>query len=63
MDLNGLIVLNATGRYLWELLAQDRSIEDLTTAFAKRFGVEPERARIDIQGFVAEMAKWGGVET
>jgi hypothetical protein len=63
MDLNGVIVLNATGRFIWELLAQDRSLDDLAAAVGEHFDVEPERARIDIQAFVAEIAKWGGVET
>jgi len=63
VDLNGVIVFNATGLYIWELLAQDRSLDDLAAAVGERFEVEPERARIDIRAFVAEIAKWGGVET
>ena len=50
LDMNGLMVINPTGRYLWELLAEDRSLEDLVTAVVERFEVESDRAGADVQG-------------
>jgi hypothetical protein len=61
-DLNGIIVLNNTGRYIWELLAENHSVDDLTVAIVDCFDVETERARSDVQAFVAEIAKWEGIE-
>ena len=62
MDLNGLITLNDTGAYVWELLAQERTLDELTAAVAERFDVTPERARADVQTFVDEIDKLGVIE-
>jgi len=62
MDLNGLITLNATGRCLWELLAQDRSAEDLAAALPERFEVDIQRARADVQVFIEEITRIGLLE-
>ncbi len=59
VDLNGMVILNKTGRFVWELLAEDRSIEDLAAALAQRFDVDPERARADIQVFLNNVAHIG----
>ena len=34
MDLNGLITLNNTAACVWELLAQERTLDELTAAVA-----------------------------
>jgi hypothetical protein len=62
MSLNGLIVLNETGRYVWELLAQERSLDELTTTVVGRFGVAAEIARADVQTFLDEISEMGLLE-
>ncbi len=62
LDMNGLIVLNETGRYLWVLLGEDRTVEALAAALAERFDVEPDRAREDIEAFVNEIDGMGMLE-
>ena len=62
MDLNGLITLNDTAACVWELLAQERTADELTAAVAERFDVTPERAHADVQTFVDEIAKMGVIE-
>ena len=62
MDLNGLITLNGTAACVWELLAAERSLDELTAAVAERFDVDPETARADVQTFVDEIAKMGLLE-
>jgi conjugal transfer/entry exclusion protein len=62
MDLNGLITLNDTAACVWELLAQERTADELTAAVAERFDVTPERARADVQTFVDEITKMGVIE-
>ncbi len=59
VDMNGMVVLNPTGRFIWELLAEDRSLEDLVTAMVDRFDVDRERAHVDIQVFLNEITRWG----
>lgn len=62
MDLNGLITLNDTAACVWELLAAERSLDELTAAVAERFDVDHETACADVQTFVDEIAKMGLLE-
>lgn len=59
MDMNAIITLNTTSGYIWSLLEQDCSIDELAAAVAKRFEVEPARARTDIEKFLDEIADLG----
>jgi len=59
MDMNAIITLNTTSGYIWSLLDQDRSIDELSTAVAERFEVDPARARADIEKFLTEIADLG----
>ncbi len=62
LDMNGLVVLNPTGRYIWELLAEDRSLEDLVTAVVDRFEVETDRAGADVRAFVDDLSRQGWID-
>ena len=62
MDMNGIITLNDTGACVWELLAQERTLDELASAVAERFDVTPERARADVQTFLDEIAKMEMIE-
>jgi hypothetical protein len=62
MDLNGLITLNDTAACVWELLAQECSLDELAAAVAERFDVAAEIARADVQTFLDEIAKIGLLE-
>jgi hypothetical protein len=54
---NGVIVLNGTARCVWELLAQERSLDELAAAVAERFTVDVEHARVDVQRFLDEIGR------
>ncbi len=62
LDLNGIITLNPTGHHVWELLAERRSVEELTAGVVEHFDIEPERARADIKIFLDEIFRLGLVE-
>lgn len=62
MDLNGIVVLNATGRFVWELLAKERSIDQLASAVADKFDVDSTRANIDVRTFIDEISRIGLLE-
>lgn len=62
IDLNGLITLNETAACLWEMLAQERTEDELSVILAQRFDVNIERARVDVQTFLNEIDKIGVVE-
>jgi Coenzyme PQQ synthesis protein D (PqqD) len=61
-SLNGIITLNATAACVWELLAEERSLDELTAALAKRFNVSAEIARNDARTFVDEITRLGLLE-
>ncbi|MGD0399266.1 MAG: PqqD family protein [Syntrophobacteraceae bacterium] len=62
LDMNGMVVLNPTGRYIWELLAEDRSLEDLVTAVVARFKVGADRAGADVRTFVDDLSRKGWID-
>lgn len=57
--LNGIVSLTESGRLLWELLAQDRTAEELTSALLDRYDVPPETARADVEAFLDKLRKEG----
>lgn len=62
IDMNGLIILNDTAACVWELLAQERSLDELAAVVAERFDVDSAHARADAQAFLDEIAKMGLLE-
>jgi hypothetical protein len=58
-EMHGMVVLNGTGRCMWELLAEERSVDELAAAVAERFDVDDSRAHADVQSFLDEMARMG----
>jgi len=58
-EMQGMVVLNSTGRCMWELLAQERSVDELAAAVAERFSVDYSLAHADVQSFLDEMAQMG----
>ncbi|MCX6842062.1 MAG: PqqD family protein [candidate division WOR-3 bacterium] len=62
VNLSGLITLNDTAAYAWELLAEERSLDELVAAVAERFDVAAETARADVQTFLDEITRLGLLE-
>ena len=63
VDVNGVVTLNATGRRVWELLAEDRPVDELVATIADEFDTDRERVRIDVQTFLDEVTHMGLLET
>ncbi len=61
LDMNGMVVLNTTGSFIWELLAEERSFEELVTAVVERFEVEADRAEADVRTFVDDLCGQGWI--
>lgn len=62
MTINGMVLLNETGRLIWELLSKERTVEELAAAVAERFDVDITRALGDVQVFIDEIMGRGLVE-
>jgi hypothetical protein len=63
MDMNALITLNATARRIWELLAENRSVEYLVAEIVEQFDVDLESARADVQVFLDDLGRLGLLKT
>ncbi len=63
LDMNGMVTLNPVGGFIWELLAEDRSLEDLVAAVVERFEVGVERAGADVKAFVEDLAQKGWIDS
>jgi hypothetical protein len=55
--------LDATGRRVWELLGEPRSVESLCAALQDEFEVSAQTCRTDVVTFLQQMADAGLVET
>lgn len=62
LDMNGMVVLNATGSFVWELLARECSFEELVAAVVERFEVEAGRAEADVRIFVDDLSRQGWID-
>jgi hypothetical protein len=57
----GMITLNATAAYLWELLETEQTVDTLTAALMNRYDVEETRAREDVVAFVERLKPTGAL--
>lgn len=57
----GMVTLNATGAYIWELLETEQTIQSLTKAMVARYDVDEATALADVQAFVAKLKPIGAI--
>ena len=50
-----VIILNSSGKLLWEALEQQKTIEDLIEVLDANFEVSKEEARGDIEDFITHL--------
>lgn len=49
---NGLASLNKTGVFLWKLLEQERTLKELSIAFAEEYELTEEQSLEDVTAFL-----------
>lgn len=57
LSLNGMLVLNECGKFLWEQIPEARSEEDLTRALLAEYEVDRETASRDVEEFLSGLRK------
>ena len=62
LNLNMMITLNETGKFLWERIAVGADIDSLVAALLAEYDVDEATARAAVDGFVAKLIKNGFVE-
>lgn len=59
----GMITLNETGKFLWEALATEQTLDSLVETLLEQYQAEPEQARTDVQAFLKKLCAVGAVIT
>ena len=59
LEFNGMIMLNAVSRLLWERLTEGADLPQLVAAVTAQFEVSAEEATADIEEFVAALRQAG----
>ena len=62
LNLNMMITLNETGKFLWERIAVGADIDSLVSDLLAEYDVDEVTARTAVEGFVAKLIKNGFVE-
>lgn len=52
LKFNGMINLNNSGKYLWNLLQTDKTVEELVEALMEKYDVSKEVALADVNKFI-----------
>jgi hypothetical protein len=51
-----LYTMNPAGEFVWKSVLRKRPVDKIVAAFAKHFGIDVERARADVAGFLDQLA-------
>lgn len=57
----GMMTLNATGAYIWDLLETEQTVETLVQALTDRYDVTEEKAKEDVEAFIAKLKPTGAI--
>lgn len=62
LSLHGMIELTETGAFLWKILEQEKTLEELTDCLCKEYEISRETARKDVEEFADKMMQLGIVD-
>ena len=57
----GMITVNGSGAYLWELLETEQSVDSLAAALQEKYEVAQAQAKADVEAFLAKLQAAGAV--
>lgn len=60
-NFNGLISLNEVGKYVVELLSQERSVPELVDQITEEYDVSSETAMTDVEAFLQQLREIGAL--
>jgi len=55
IDFSGVITLNETGAFLWKLLENEISEQELLSSMLKEYDIDEEIAKVDISTFLTKL--------
>lgn len=62
LDFNGMLTLNDSGRFLWDLLVNGSTVEALATALTEEYDVSYEEALADVNEYVEKLKSAGCID-
>lgn len=62
VDFRGLITLNETGEFIWEILQNESEISDIVSAMTKEYDIDEATAKADAEEFVKILLEKGFLE-
>ncbi len=54
-EFGGIINLNQTGKFMWEVLEEDRTVEEVAERLAEKYHVDKERAMRSAEKFIQQL--------
>ncbi len=58
---SGMITMNGTGKFLWDLMEQDQTVDSLAQALVDNYEVDFEKAKQDVIKFLEPLKPVGAV--
>lgn len=62
LDLNGLFVLTETGAFIWSVLPQAETEEDIVNKMLEEYDVDKETAQKDVKEFLDRLRSFGIID-
>ena len=62
VNFNAMITLNATGAFIWGLLEEDKTEDELVAALTEKYDIAEEIARKDVAAFLTKARSVGVIE-
>jgi len=62
VDFRGLITLNETGEFIWEILQNESEISDVVSELTKEYDIDEATAKADAEEFVKILSEKGFLE-
>ncbi len=59
INMDGMMILNETGAFLWKELMQERTQSDLVNALCNEYNVDREKASNDVACFIKKLSDHG----
>lgn len=61
IDFPGMITVNGTGAYIWQLLEHEQTVESLAQAIVENYEVTEAQATADVEAFLAQLQPTGAL--
>lgn len=52
LDFGAVISINESGAFLWKLLQDDKTVDELSSALSEEYGIDSDVAKADVEDFV-----------